>query len=95
MLQTTIEAIDNERRDQDRQWGGPGHDDTHVPEEWLAYIARQMSFAKTQVVHCGGPQSRDAVVRMRLAKIAALAVAAIESIDRRAAQGQPDTGRGE
>lgn len=60
--------IKAERVDQDKQWGGPEHDDLHGPDEFMGYITRQIE--------------KDTDVRERLVKIAALAVAAVESFDR-------------
>ncbi len=62
-----------EREHQDAQWGGEAHDDTHLKDDWLHFIRKQLDHA----FHVGTPGVRD-----RLVKIAALAVAAIESHDR-------------
>lgn len=62
-----------ERADQDKQWGGEAHDDTHGPWDWREYIEKQLLLARR------GEGSQ----RERFVKIAALAIAAIESIDRR------------
>ena len=67
------DEIKAERERQDAQWGGPEHDDRHAPIEWSSYRAR---FERR-----GG---QGASRRANLVKIAALAVAEIESIDRRA-----------
>lgn len=64
-----------ERHRQDEQWGGPAHDDTHDEDEWAGYIEYQVR----KINRSEGPE-REAFV-----KIAALAVAAIQSIDRLAA----------
>lgn len=61
-----------ERARQDAQWGGPAHDDEHELADWLSYIEQQ-----------AGAAYRNDAPRERLVKIAALAVAAIESLDRR------------
>lgn len=66
------EAIVIERIRQNQQWGGAAHDDQHVPDEFLNFILKQ--------VH-----KRDGDVRERLVKIAALSVAALESIERQRA----------
>jgi hypothetical protein len=68
-------AVAIERNNQDQQWGGPEHDDKYSSLDFTAYIGRQ--------VHkmYGDPASD----RDRFIKIAALAVAAIESIDRKSA----------
>jgi hypothetical protein len=64
-----FEAIKRERVEQDRQWGGPEHDDEHDEQDWSDFIVHQA---------CAIDFGRE-----RLVKIAALAVAAIESIDRK------------
>ena len=63
-----------ERNRQDAQWGGPEHDDCHSPGEWLQYIDHQKSLAL---------KKDDAEYRSRMVKIAALALAAIDSNDRK------------
>lgn len=69
-----------ERDRQDSQWGGPGHDDTHDVADWLAYIQSQGDklFDGLQ----DGQMPEPEAARSRLVKIAALAFAAIESLDR-------------
>lgn len=58
-----------ERRRQDAQWGGPEHDDDHAAGDWFGFIEKQM-------------MKTTAPRRERFVKIAALAVAAIEALDR-------------
>lgn len=74
--ETAVRSILAERLDQAREWGGADHDDLHVPTEWVAFILKQLSRA----ADCAEPGSRD--FRARLVKIAALALAALESQDR-------------
>lgn len=68
------DEIQNERQRQDKQWGGAEHDDLHLMSDWFRYIQRQMFGVDT----CYPTQ-----LRYKLIKIAALAVAAIESCDRK------------
>lgn len=69
-----------ERVLQDQQWGGQQTDDGRVPADWAQYIHHQLSKMFQEE---GG--ERD-----RFVKVAALAAAAIESIDRKAkAESQP------
>lgn len=72
--------IKAERARQDAQWGGTAHDDTHDPAEWVKFLDKQLTAADalTPTVQAG----EDEAYRERLVKIAALAVAAIESHDR-------------
>lgn len=74
------QEIQDERSRQDVQWGGHEHDDEHARHEWNGFIAHQMSAAATAVV-----QDDQSAWRERMIKIAALAVAAVESHDRRVA----------
>ncbi len=65
-----------ERNRQDQQWGGPEHDDKHRPWDFFNYIrSRCQNFVADPVEQH----------RKQLIQIAALAVAAIESIDRKQA----------
>lgn len=77
--------ISEERSAQDAQWGGEPHDDGHAPTEWFGFIENQIARAKQALTE----QSQDnedpdtyRITRVRLMRIAALAVAGIESIDR-------------
>ncbi len=72
--------IDTERSRQDKQWGGPVTDDTRSDDEWCQYIEKQ-----TEAVRVDRALDLDkpGATRERYIKIAALAVAAVESIDAR------------
>jgi hypothetical protein len=70
--------ITEERSRQDQQWGGSEHDDTHDSLDFTMFIQLQAlkhnrAFVRNKHIEC----------RERLIKIAALAVAAVESMDRR------------
>ncbi len=67
--------IRNERTRQDKKWGGPDHDNNHSLSDWNRFIDHQQHEATYE------PTLDD--VRYRLIKIGALAVAAVESIDRK------------
>lgn len=67
-----------EREYQDEKWGGPSHDDTETEGSWEKYIS-EYNNAQGRAV--------DYDFRTRMIKVAALAVAAIESHDRRTANG--------
>ena len=73
--QSALSSIVRERAAQDDQWGGPAHDDAHCPQDFMGYIQRQI--AKAEV-------GRMEDMRGRMVKIAAIAVASIESMDRKA-----------
>ncbi len=66
-----IDEIKAERQRQDQQWGGPQHDDLHSSADWATYIVHQLG--RISAVGLYEP----------MIKIAALAVAAVESHDRR------------
>jgi len=69
-----IAEIKAERAAQDAQWGGADHDDRHGMEEFAEFIDGQL----TKCAHGRGLDSRE-----RFIKIAALALAAVESHDRK------------
>lgn len=71
--------INAERDRQDRKWGGASHDDTHTNYDWNNYILKQLG--ETVIYE---PSVRDIkeIIRRAYIKIAALCVAAVESIDR-------------
>jgi hypothetical protein len=71
-IEPIINEIRRERAQQDRQWGGPDHDDEHSPSDWMHFIEAQITKFR----------ATDENARERLIKIGALAVAAIESLDR-------------
>ena len=72
-------AILHERQKQDRKWGGPEHDDTHVPVHWNRIIQHYSELAIGAIFVDENP----ADYRRHLIQVAALAVAAIQSHDRK------------
>lgn len=70
-----LDEVAAERRRQDQLWGGEAHDDRHTPYDWFTYLQKQLNRFR---VHKNWSDKRE-----RLIKIAALAVAAIESGDRK------------
>lgn len=71
-----VQDIQAERSRQDQEWGGPAHDDQHEVTDWLEYIGKQHGRA----FRASGPDE----ARERFVKIAALAAAAVERLDRQA-----------
>jgi len=69
-----------ERVRQDAQWGGPEHDDEHSGWDWNRYIQYQLRCAES-IMHGVDPKP-EGTWRGRMIKIAALAIAAVESRDR-------------
>lgn len=64
-----------ERTSQDKKWGGPAHDDTHLESDWCRYIATHNDLALENDSH--------GHFRKQMIRVAALAVAAIEWYDRK------------
>jgi hypothetical protein len=73
---TVLADVCAERDAQDAKWGGSDHDDEHMPGDWIRFIREHTARADAT----RGPAFREQLVR-----VAALAVAAIESGDRLAA----------
>jgi hypothetical protein len=71
-----FDAIAEEREAQDKQWGCPYHDDMHTANDWIVIIFR--SLAKAACFDHFRP--RD--FRHRMIQVAAVAVAAVEAVDR-------------
>jgi hypothetical protein len=76
-------AVVMERRAQDKQWGGPEHDDEHDAHDWENFIIHQLANSMTGVTKSNGKKDLSGVYRQRMIKVAALAVAAVESYDRK------------
>jgi hypothetical protein len=68
--------VAGERVRQNEKWG-PAHDDAHTPNEWVQLIHDYASWAR--VMNGMGNIAKE---RERLIQVAALAVAAVESMDR-------------
>lgn len=71
---TVFKAIEDERNYQDDKWGGPIFDDTQTEEQWASHIREYAN---------GFNRASNYAFRTRMVKVAALAVAAIESYDRK------------
>ena len=77
MSQNVMREIEQERARQDQKWGGPEHDDAHGPMDWFTFIAHQLQRAVM-----GRARPREILI-----KIAALAVAGLESDQRKNGDG--------
>lgn len=79
--QAILKEIDAERDYQDKKWGHNADDTKNEPNDWASYIAHH----STRWFN-GGFAPYDATTvaafRKQMVKTAALAVAAIESLDR-------------
>lgn len=78
-----VSDVVKERKRQDIKWGGPTHDDEHGPEDWERFIMKRIPLESES----------DEAFRVRMVQIAALAIAAIESFDRKNSQ-KPKPKRG-
>jgi len=77
-----FDAISLERLYQDNEWGGSKHDDTHFTYDFLDFIEKQRHKCWNQIAH-NDPVKGYMYSRKSLVNIAALCVAAIESMDRK------------
>jgi hypothetical protein len=94
-----LEEIKSEHELEDQEWSSSEHDDVYEPEKWCALLRRQVRLADraacslaTDEITGDEEQSLIAGYRGRLIKIAALAIAATESLDRiiEKRRGSPD-----
>ena len=76
--QAIFDLIETERAAQDAKWGGPEHDDAHQMNDFIAYITKHAGRAVDAKSH----EVRDHMIR-----IAALAVAVVEKIERSPEEG--------
>lgn len=67
-----------ERLRQDAKWGGPAHDDQHSTADFCRWIKNYTGWADQMADGLSWDKTRR-----RLIQVAALAVAAVESIDRK------------
>ncbi len=78
LYDSVLEEIANERERQDEKWDGPLNDDPMCPLDWHEMIADYNSWAR-RMAAMRSPEK----ARRRYIQVAALAVAAIESLDRK------------
>ena len=83
------EEIKAERVRKDEEWGGAAHDDVHEPEKWCGFLRHQIRLADRAACSLATDEitgvEEQALIdgyRERLIKIAAVAIAATESLDR-------------
>lgn len=69
------DEIRAERAAQDKKWGGPDFDDRHNSHDWVAYIVKHLGKAVMW------PWD-SALFRQQMIRVAALAVATVEAVDR-------------
>ncbi len=71
-----LDEILDERKAQDKQWGGPKHDNQHFQNDWIALVTKHAGRAVMW------PLDRSKF-RKQMVIVAALAIAAIEWEDRK------------
>ena len=74
-MHKSIRDVLDERIKQDTSWGGQTHDDKHSDEDWDEFIV--------EYAEANSPRTINLKFRQRMVAIAALALAAIESRDRK------------
>lgn len=84
MNQRVLTEIDDERKRQDEQWGGPAQDDQREPMDFFGFVGDQCEKVGRALLARGKAYQASPDFRQRFVKVAALCVAALESIDRRA-----------
>ena len=72
-----LSEVARERERQDAKWGGPDHDNQLSPNDWHDVIADYNAWAR-RMACLGSPEKAN----RRYIQIAALAVAAVQAIDR-------------
>lgn len=87
--------IVDERKRQDEQWGGAEHDDGHSVSDWARFIEGQLDKVRTDYLNATPETAlvRSTIWRARMVKVAALAMATIEAVDRAAATSAEPTDR--
>ena len=74
VIKEVTDEIIEERERQDKKWGGVEHDDQHSTDDFFNFIGQRVIYNMT-------PEE----ARKSLVEIAALAVAAVQSMDRSSA----------
>ena len=73
-----LDEIRRERDRQDEKYGGPDHDDSHYPGDWCLILSKYLGRASAETIDA----KPDAAFRDNMIKIAAVAIAATQSLDR-------------
>jgi hypothetical protein len=86
-----LNDVCGERTGQDAQWGGAAHDDEHMLIDFVELIAKHNALAAEGLAGTMiGQPGATADARRRWVQVAALAVAAIESLDRKTGKHRVD-----
>lgn len=87
-MEKILEEIREEKKHQDKKWGGPKHDDQHDAYAWAVLVTSYFGQAVSDFVNeSGRHEARYRKFRYNMVKVAALAVAAIEVVDRKLGNG--------
>lgn len=73
------DEVMRERIAQMEEWGGPDADDSNTKLDWVAYITKHVGKALTNPVNID-------IFRYQMVRVAALAIAAVASVDRQKKQ---------
>ena len=73
-----LQEIRRERDRQDVKYGWPDHDDGHYPGDWCLILSKYLGSAAAETIDA----EPDAAFRDNMIKIAAVAIAATQSLDR-------------
>lgn len=73
-----LKDVADERERQDKRWGGPRHDDTHDCLDWAVIIQNQVNHLQDDYVYHIGREGQ----RKHYIRIMAVALAALESLER-------------
>lgn len=76
--------IADERSHQDKKWGGPEHDNHHTTFEWVGFITYYLGKSIDCIINNAGKEEHQLLLfRYNMIKVAALAIAAVEAVDRK------------
>lgn len=81
--QSVLALVGDKREVQDAQWGGPEHDDKHTKLEWMDFISKQVEKFAVNLINRGDAYMDTPDAKDRFVNIAALAIAALESFERK------------
>lgn len=84
-LDDVLAEIEFERDRQDQQWGDQSH---HPDTTWLAILTEELGECAQAVLHDQFGGKAAGTLRDELVQVAAVAVAWIEAVDKRAAGGE-------
>jgi len=86
LLGKEAHRVDAERLAQEAQWGGLEHDVTHTPDEWWAFIQKQLDRLPARPKNANfdkAPAEEDEERRVIIAKVGALALSAAYALRER------------